>query len=70
MGSRGDCFDNAVAESFFATSKRRSSTATPGLTASSFDGVFDYFEIRQRHAAALHPRDAPPARYEERYSLK
>ncbi len=30
MGSKGDCFDNAVAESFFATSRRSSSTAAPG----------------------------------------
>jgi transposase InsO family protein len=30
MGSRGDCFDNAVAESFFATLKKNSSTAGHG----------------------------------------
>jgi transposase InsO family protein len=30
MGSKGDCFDNAVAESFFATLKKSSSTAAPG----------------------------------------
>ncbi len=28
MGSRGDCFDNAVAESFFATPKKELSVAT------------------------------------------
>jgi integrase-like protein len=30
MGSKGDAYDNAVAESFFATLKRNSSTAVPG----------------------------------------
>jgi transposase InsO family protein len=30
MGSRGDCYDNAVAESFFATSSKSSSTAARG----------------------------------------
>jgi putative transposase len=35
MGSRGDCFDNAVAESFFATLKRSSSTAAPGRSRAS-----------------------------------
>ena len=35
MGSRGDCYDNAVAESFFATLRRSSSTAGPGPPAPS-----------------------------------
>jgi transposase InsO family protein len=45
MGSRGDCFDNAVAESFFATLKkelvrRRSWPDRRGLQSA----VFDYIE--------------------------
>ncbi|MBW3600558.1 MAG: IS3 family transposase, partial [Planctomycetes bacterium] len=35
MGSRGDGYDNAVAESFFATLKRNSSTAALGRRAGS-----------------------------------
>jgi putative transposase len=46
MGSRGDCFDNAVAESFFATLKkeliRRQSWPT---RAELRTAVFDYIEI-------------------------
>jgi putative transposase len=46
MGSRGDCWDNAVAESFFATLKkeliRRQSWAT---RAELRTAVFDYIEI-------------------------
>jgi putative transposase len=46
MGSRGDCFDNAVAESFFATLKkeliRRQSWPT---RAELRQAVFEYIEI-------------------------
>ena len=46
MGSRGDCFDNAVAESFFATLKkeliRRQSWPT---RVELRQGVFEYIEI-------------------------
>jgi transposase InsO family protein len=35
MGSKGDAFDNAVAESFFATLKKSSSIANPGQPAAS-----------------------------------
>ena len=46
MGSRGDCFDNAVAESFFATLKkeliRRQSWPT---RADLRQGVFEYIEL-------------------------
>jgi putative transposase len=46
MGSRGDCYDNAVAESFFATLKkeliRRQSWPT---RAELRQAVFEYIEI-------------------------
>ena len=46
MGSRGDCWDNAVAESFFATLKkeliRRQSWPT---RAELRTAIFDYIEI-------------------------
>jgi transposase InsO family protein len=35
MGSKGDRYDNAVAESFFATLRRNSRTAAPGPRAAS-----------------------------------
>jgi putative transposase len=66
MGSRSDCFDNAVAESFFATLKkelihRRSWPEKAELRTE----VFDYIEIfynRQRRHRALGQRS--PADYE------
>jgi putative transposase len=66
MGSRGDCFDNAVAESFFATLKkelihRRSWPEKAELRTE----VFDYIEVfynRQRRHRALGQRS--PADYE------
>jgi putative transposase len=55
MGSRGDCYDNAVAESFSATSRRSSSTAAAGpRRPSSRTEVFEYIEVffnrRRRHS--------------------
>ena len=66
MGSKGDCFDNAVAESFFATLKkelihRRSWPTKPELRTE----VFDYIEVfynRQRRHSTLGQRS--PADYE------
>ena len=66
MGSRGDCFDNAVAESFFATLKkelihRRSWPEKAELRTE----VFDYIEVfynRQRRHRAL--GQLSPAHYE------
>jgi len=67
MGSKGDCFDNAVAESFFATLKkelinRRSWPAKAELRTE----VFDYIEVfynRQRRHSTLGQRS--PADYEK-----
>jgi hypothetical protein len=54
MGSKGDCFDNAVAESFFATLEkdllRRRSFAT---RQDARTAVFDYIET------FYHPDQAP-----------
>jgi putative transposase len=66
MGSRGDCFDNAVAESFFATLKkelvhRRSWPTKDELRTA----VFDYIEVfynRERRHSTLGQRS--PAEYE------
>jgi transposase InsO family protein len=64
MGSRGDCFDNAVAETFFATLKkelihRRSWPDRAELRTE----VFDYIEaVLQPQAQALHARHDQPGR--------
>ncbi len=45
MGSRGDCFDNAVAESFFATLKKELVRRQSWPTRRELTGeVFDYIE--------------------------
>jgi putative transposase len=67
MGSKGDCFDNAVAESFFATLKkelinRRSWPSKAELRTE----VFDYIEVfynRERRHSTLGQRS--PAGYEK-----
>ena len=67
MGSKGDCFDNAVAESFFATLKkelinRRSWRSKAELRTE----VFDYIEVfynRERRHSTLGQRS--PADYEK-----
>ena len=67
MGSKGDCFDNAVAESFFATLKkelvhRRSWPTKDELRTE----VFDYIEVfynRERRHSTLGQRS--PADYEK-----
>jgi putative transposase len=67
MGSKGDCFDNAVAESFFATLKkelinRRSWPSKAELRTE----VFDYIEVfynRERRHSTLGQRS--PADYEK-----
>ena len=70
MGSRGDCFDNAVAESFFATLKKelihRRSWPTKAELRTE---VFDYIEVfynRQRRHSTL--GDLSPAEYENEHS--
>ena len=55
MGSRGDCFDNAVAESFFATLKkelihRRAWPTRRELIGEVFDYVETFYNRRRRHS--------------------
>jgi transposase InsO family protein len=67
MGSKGDCFDNAVAESFFATLKKelvnRQSWPTRRELGSA---VFEYIEVfynRERRHSTLGMLS--PAEYEQ-----
>jgi putative transposase len=66
MGSRGDCFDNAVAESFFATLKKELINRRPWPTKAELRSeIFDYIEIfynRQRRHGTLGMRS--PADFE------
>jgi putative transposase len=68
MGSRGDCFDNAVAESFFATLKKELVNRRPWPQKSELRSeIFDYIEIfynRQRRHGTLGMRS--PADFENR----
>jgi putative transposase len=55
MGSRGECFDNAVAESFFATLKkelvhRRSWPTRRELTSEVFEYVEAFYNTTRRHS--------------------
>jgi putative transposase len=72
MGSRGDCFDNAVAESFFATLKkelihRHSWPDREQLRREVFDYIEIFYNATRRHSTL---GMLSPARYEERYSLQ
>ncbi|MEX2107504.1 MAG: IS3 family transposase [Solirubrobacterales bacterium] len=64
MGSRGDCFDNAVAESFFATLKkelvrRRSWPLKRELQSAVFDYIESFYNRERRHSTLgyLSPRE-------------
>jgi putative transposase len=64
MGSRGDCFDNAVAESFFATLKkelirRRSWPDRRELQSAVFDYIETFYNRERRHSTLgyLSPRE-------------
>ncbi len=64
MGSKGDCFDNAVAESFFATLKkelvhRRSWPTRQGLRSAVFDYIESFYNRERRHSTLgyLSPRE-------------
>jgi putative transposase len=67
MGSRGDCYDNAVAESFFATLKkelihRRSWPSREELRREVFDYIEIFYNATRRHSTL---GMLSPARYEE-----
>jgi putative transposase len=64
MGSKGDCFDNAVAESFFATLKkelvhRRSWPTRHELTSEVFEYIEAFYNRQRRHSTLgmLSPAD-------------
>lgn len=55
MGSRGDCFDNAVAESFFATIKKELVHRHPwpsrrDLSSAVFDYIEAFYNRQRRHS--------------------
>jgi putative transposase len=70
MGSRGDCYDNAVAESFFATLKKELVHRQSWPTRRELSGeVFEYIEAfynRQRRHSTLGMHS--PADYENSLS--
>jgi putative transposase len=73
MGSRGDCFDNAVAESFFATLKKELIHRRAWPTKAELRGeVFEYIEVfynrRRRHTrlGQLSPSEYERKRTRER----
>jgi putative transposase len=67
MGSRGDCWDNAVAETFFATIKkelvhRHSWPTRRELTSEIFEYIEGFYNLRRRHSTLeMHS----PANYEK-----
>jgi putative transposase len=71
MGSVGDCYDNAMCESFFATLETELLDRTTFRTHSEARmGIFDYIEAfynpRRRHTSL---RNLSPVEYERRYNL-
>ena len=72
MGSTGDCFDNAMAESFFASLETELIDRTSFRTrAEARLAVFDYIEAfyntQRRHSALGY---LSPAEFERRYRLE
>ena len=51
MGSKGDCYDNAVAESFFATLKSEIGTRVWTTRAEARRAVFAYLTYYNHHRA-------------------
>jgi putative transposase len=71
MGSRGDCFDNAVAESFFATLKkelihRRSWPDKDELRTEVFDYIEVFYNRRRRHRSL---GQLSPAQFEQQSTI-
>jgi putative transposase len=72
MGSRGDCFDNAVAESFFATLKKelihgRSWPTKAELRTEVFEYIELFFNRRRRHSTL---GMLSPAQFERNHYLQ
>ena len=66
VGMRGDCWDNAVAESFFATIKRELVETRPwptraGLARAVFNYIEGWYNTRRRHSSLGYKS---PAAYE------
>jgi putative transposase len=77
MGSRGDCYDNAVAETFFATLKkeliyRHSWPERAELRTEVFDFIEVSYNRRRRHSALgmLSPADYEQTQTDEAHSLE
>jgi len=69
MGSVGDCYDNALAESFFATLEtelidRSNWTSMSEARAAVFDFIEVFYNRIRRHSSLGH---LSPAQFEERY---
>ncbi len=70
MGSKGDCFDNAVAETFFATLKkelvrRRAWPTRQELTSEVFEYIEGFYNPRRRHSTL---GMLSPVQYEEQHA--
>jgi putative transposase len=69
MGSRGDCYDNAMAETFSATltcellARRRFRTQAEAKLAK-----FDWIEGWYNPAGGTRPSDGSPPTYEQRHA--
>ena len=68
LGRKGECWDNAVAESFFATIKRELIDRRPwptiaGLRRAVFDYIEGWYNTRRLHSSLGY---MSPARYEAR----
>jgi putative transposase len=72
MGSTGDCFDNAMAESFFATlecellTRKRFPTRNAARLA-LFDYIEGFYNSHRRHSALDY---LSPAAYERRWTIE
>lgn len=71
MGSRGDCFDNAMAESFFATLEcellaRRSFPTRNAARLALFDYIEGFYNTHRRHSALDY---LSPTAYERRWTV-
>jgi putative transposase len=70
MGSKGDCYDNAVAETFFATLKQelvhgRSWPTRQELTSEVFEYIEGFYNPRRRHSTlGMHS----PVEYEDQHA--
>lgn len=72
FGSRGDCFDNAITESFFATLEcellqRRTFRTQMEARTAIFDFIEGFYNTRRRHSALGYQS---PADYERSVSLE